>query len=308
MKVRVNIVLMMLLLAATAAAAPRHGARGVTHWLGVSVAGFEANPVFGKGTDVQIKAGGGGQATLLYEIHKNAFFFNIGVGADYTVTNSALQTYSEAFDRLDRMNDPVLYRYCYSDIAERQNQLRVIVPVQFGYEFGDWVYVGVGAAFRSAPLMNSFATSARMFTEGEYNRYIEPIRNTDYYGYWAEQEYKGKGTVQSATHEMAVEAEVGVRVPLKSGILMRAGVFIGYDIPLIPYGSKREAVGLGDYAAVDTNPFTQSQANLSSQMRFLSMNDASMVSADPQRLRAGVKLTFLFNVAYQPRVCMCLKY
>jgi len=279
-----------------------------THWLGVSVMGVEANSLLGGNTDAFMRPGGGGQFTFFYEVQKKAFFFNVGLGMDYVLTASALKEHTDAFTRVDYYDHDVLtYRYIYSHYEEKQTQLRLLVPVQFGYRFGDWFYIGLGAAFRLSPLLNSFNTTTRMYAEGEYDKHIGPIRDADVYGFWSDAEYKGSGSVRSAAHEVAVEAEFGARVPLAKKVEMRAGVYLGYDIPLSSY-SQRATTPLVDYSAVDVNPATQSKANLEANIRFNSMYDTSVLNREVQRIRVGLRLTFLFNVAQSSKPCMCKDY
>jgi len=291
MKCRTYILSVLVLLAGMSAAAPRYSKGGVTHWLGLSLTGVEATPVLGK-TEAYAKAGGGAQAELLYELHKGHFFFNAGLGADYIVTNTALDAYADAFPRVDFMGEDVLYRYVYSDMRERQTQIRLVVPVQFGYRFGKWVYVGLGAAARIQPLVNTTSTTARMLTEGEYERFIQPIRNAPAYDYRPEADYAGKSKVRSATNELAVEAEVGARIPFR-GMQLRIGAYLGYDIPLQSYKSKRADMTLIDYSEDPA-------------IRFNSMLDSPVLSSDPQRVRVGVRVTFLLDVTRTPSSCMCM--
>ena len=292
MKLRAYIVSLLALLTTMSVAAPRYGTNRLSHWLGISLTGVEATPILGKKTDAYAKAGGGGQLTLLYELHKGHFFFNAGVGADYIVTNCALDAYANAFPRVDFTGEPVLYRYVYSDLKEQQTQVRILLPVQFGYRFGRWVYAGLGATVRFQPIMNKTVTTARMFTEGEYERFIQPIRNAPAYDYRAEAEYKGNSLVRSATNELAVEAEVGARIPLK-GVQMRIGAYVGYDLPLQSYKNKRANMTLIDYSE-DPN------------IRFNSLLDSPVLSKDAQRVRAGLRVTFLFNVTRNTSACMCM--
>ena len=155
MKKRSIIVGICLLLAASLMAVPRYGRTVVTHWLGLSLTGVEANMLPASSSGVKPKAGYGGQAHLQYEIHAGKFFFNAGLGFDYIVTNNAMASYSDAFDRVDLMGEQLIYRYVYSDFKEQERQLRFILPVQFGYEIGEWMYIGVGAEFRAAPFINN---------------------------------------------------------------------------------------------------------------------------------------------------------
>lgn len=300
------IVLLCVLPAVVSVAAPRqYKSATVSHWVGLSLTGVEANALPG-GDNIIVKAGGGGGGHLLYELRTGGFFFNVGFGADYILTNTALDTYTDAFGRVDRTGEAHVYRYNYSDYAEQQRQLRLLIPLQVGYQFGDYVYVGVGASLRIKPLMNEIGTHTRMYVQGEYERFIEPFRDAPYYGFWPEAEYSGTGTVRSATNEMAVEAEVGTNIPLNAKkVRMRAGLYFGYDLPLSRF-DERDATPLVDYSAVDKSPYSQSQQNLQENIRFNSMLDTPL-SVEAQRVRVGLRLTVLFDVTPKPRHCMCWK-
>ncbi len=313
---RVTIVLMCMLLTIVSEAAtrkntsltpPRYkGSAPVTHWLGLSLNGVEAN-MLPDGTEIKTKFGGGGGGHLLYELNAKGWFVNIGVGADYMITNIWMGAYTDAFARVDRMGEALTYRYQFSDLSEQQRQLRVVVPLQIGYQSEDMWYVGVGAAFRTAPLINTIGSKAQMYAQGEYDRFIEPIRETPYYGFWARDTYTGQGVMLSATNEVALEAEAGVNIPLPMQVIkMRAGVFVGYDLPLTKY-EARSSSPLVDYSAVNTNPLTQTQENVKQNIRFGSMLDTSLAAHDAHRLRVGVRLTVLFDITPKPKHCMCWK-
>ena len=304
MKIRNYIVLLLLVMASTSEAALRVSSP-LSHKLGLSLTGVEANAL--TGGDIRTKLGGGGQLHLFYELHKNNFYFNVGIGADYIITNNTLNHYSDAFDRVDFTGEPVLYRYIYSDYRDQHSQLRVVIPMQFGYYIGDWMYVGVGAAFRTSPLLNNYSARTRMLAEGEYERFVQPIRNTEQYGYWPETDYHGNGRLRSVMHEVAVEAEIGIRLPLPTKrFQMRMGVYVGYDMPIGVY--KGREMPLADYSNVDINPMTQTWANIQENLQLNSLLDSSVAAHDAHRLRVGVRLSMLLDVTVRKTKCMCLKY
>lgn len=306
MKKRSIIVCICLLLAASLMAAPRYGRTAVTHWLGLSLTGVEANMLPASSSGVKPKAGYGGQAHLQYEIHAGKFFFNAGLGFDYIVTNNAMASYSDAFDRVDLMGEQLIYRYVYSDFKEQERQLRFILPVQFGYEIGEWMYIGVGAEFRAAPFINNYKSSGRMFAEGEYERFIEPIRNSEQYGFWPESEFNTIPLRAGAdAHEVAVELELGARVPMGKKGLARFGVYAGYDIP-VEYSSKTPTP-LFDYSRIDTNPATQSWENTQKYLQTNSLLGSTLMNITTQRLRVGIRVSLLINVTHTPSQCMCLR-
>ena len=306
MKQRSFIVCLCMLLAASLMAAPQYGRTVVTHWLGLSLTGVEANMLPASSSGVKPKAGYGGQAHLQYEIHAGKFFFNAGLGFDYIVTNNALASYSDAFDRVDLMGEQLIYRYVYSDFKEQERQLRFILPVQFGYEIGEWMYIGVGAEFRAAPFINNFKSSGRMLAEGEYERFIEPIRNSEQYGFWPETEFNTLPLRAGAdAHEVAVALELGARVPMGKKGLARFGVYVGYDIP-VEYSSKTPTP-LFDYSRIDTNPATQSWENTQKYLQINSLLGSTLMNITTQRLRVGVRVSLLINVTHTPSRCMCFR-
>lgn len=306
MKQRSIIVCICLLLAASLMAAPRYGRTAVTHWLGLSLTGVEANMLPASSSGVKPKAGYGGQAHLQYEIHAGKFFFNAGLGFDYIVTNNAMASYSDAFDRVDFTGEPLIYRYVYSDFREQERQLRFILPVQFGYEIGEWMYIGLGAEFRAAPFINNFKSSGRMFAEGEYERFIEPIRNSEQYGFWPESEFNTVPLRAGAdAHEVAVELELGACVPMGKKGLARFGVYAGYDIP-VEYSSKTPTP-LFDYSRIDTNPATQTWDNTKQNLQINSLIGSPLMHITTQRIRVGVRVSLLINVTHTPSQCMCLR-
>lgn len=307
---RVYSIIIGVLLSLSVLAAPRYGIpeRKPVHWIGLAAAGFEANPILRGETTVKIHAGGGGQLAFLYELQKNAFFFSVGVGADYALTNTSVSHYDTAFAVSDYK-----YRYMYNDYAEQQSQLRLIVPVRFGCRIGRYAYLAVGASYRSAPIgVNTFSAQTKMFVQGEFVGPIEPIimdyttnpKVIDKYRFWSEDTYRKTGSVQSATHEIAAELEVGAQFDLGKKTQMRIGVYGGYDIPVIAY-AQRASTPLTDYSALDEAPVASSQKHLSDNLVFHSMLDAPVLSLDAHRLRAGLRLTFLFRVSNNTEPCRC---
>lgn len=312
-----GVLLGVVLLPVTVIAAPRYNVpgKGLSHWVGVSATGFEANPILRGDSSVSAHVGGGGQAVLLYELHKKGFFFQIGAGAEYTVTGSSLSHYDTTFNISDYK-----YRYMYNDYVEQQSQLRVVVPVRFGYRISKYVYAAVGASYRSMPIgVNRFVARTRMFIEGEFVGPMDPIIITyddnqkvaEKYRFWPEDSYTNKYEtnymVRSATHEVAVELEVGVHIPLGSKTAMRLALYGGYDIPLVPY-ANRATTYLTDYSQLDENPVASSMEHLSNNLLFNSMLDTPTLKQDPHRLRAGLRLTFLLRVSPSANQCHCLDF
>ena len=169
------------------------------------------------------------------------------------------------------------------------------------------MYVGVGIEYRAAPFIKSYKTDVRMFSEGEYERFIEPIRNSEQYGFWPESEFKANGPVSATAHELAVEVELGARVPMGNKGLARFGVYAGYDIPVSYSASPASTTPLFDYSAVDTNPATQTWDNTKQNLQINSLIGSPLMRITTQRIRVGVRVSLLINVTHIPSQCMCLR-
>ena len=319
---RLTIVVVLLCIAMTLAAASRYRASStLSHHIGVSLAGFEANLFQGQTTqEVSIGIGAGGQLALNYELQKSGFFFQVGAGVDYTMTSCSLKQHSgDAFDAVFAVGgyvDSVVYRYVYSDYREQQRQMRVIVPIRVGYLIGKRAYIGIGASYKSMPIgLNSTSVQTRMYSQGEYKQtYMPDIRPEandlgrlweETYHVWIEDDYKGKGRVVSATHEIAAEAEIGVRFALTNRLEMRTALYAGYDIPIVSFKTEDRVNTLGDYSRLDAAPLSNSKTNLRDNLGFNSILDTNILQRDPHRLRAGLRITLLFNVSSEPERCMC---
>lgn len=341
---RLNIILLLSIVSLSVSAVrPFNPNSNVTHWIGLSVLGEEANPILKSNMNIDVLDGWGGQATLFYELHKNNFFFNVGLGVDYVTTSTKIETFTdEPYDNTTwgkiQFSIPSLvtvdeainvsYRYVYSNYNEQQRQMRLVLPIQFGFEFAEWWYTAFGVTFRFTPLQNSFAVSSRMFTEGqaffaeeilEKNpilKEIGPVVTAEVFrnniegfepgiGFWPEDEFNNErknNKIRSATNEMSVEAEIGVNLNLMRRFRMRAGVFVGYDLPL----SSIKPTHLIDYPVnlySNTDLLSQDLRNPNDYIDFNSMLDASQIAA--QRIRVGLKLTLLLNVTPKSTLCNC---
>lgn len=295
-------------------ALPLHAQRTLQHYLDVSVGGGTA---FGMSTKsiVQTKLGANGQASFAYEIAKNRFFFNFGIGADYVLTRSGLDNFTDSYARVDKDGRAINYRYVYSDYVESDHLLMLSAPIQFGYRFHRYGFFAIGAKV-SMPLVHNYSTSTMLYTEGVYTQLIQPVsRNVPSYGYYPEIKYKSKGSFTAPDLYVAPMAEVGTVVPIQPGILCRIGVFCEYHIPVI--GAYKEQPIL-DYTAVNTDPSTQSQEDLIANLKMnpiingrfndsvLDHQGESLMKRMAQNMTIGIRCTFRFNVSQSPTICNCV--
>ena len=267
------------------------------------------------GDMIRPSAGGEGQIAVSYEVLRSGFFFSIGVGADYRLSNYAMkQNMVDQFPMPDRDGRSTLYRYVYSRYREQEHTIYGSVPIQFGYRIKNKVYFSLGAK-ASMPLWNTYSVSTDMYTEGEYPNLIDVIsRNVPSYGYYPEVHYAYKGSYKAPTLMVSPTAEVGGFFRIVPGISCRIGAYVEYAIPV---GNQPAVMDIVDYSSVDQNPQTRTFENLQANIRFNSVLNARMSPASTsyagqnvmknaaQYISFGIRATFRFNVTQTPSVCMC---
>ena len=285
------------------------------HFITTSIAGGSG---LGMSCGDMIRPGAGGDAQLAvnYEVLRSGFFFSIGVGADYRLSQFAMKTNMvDQFPMPDRDGRATLYRYVYSGYREQEHTIYGSVPIQFGYRIKNKVYISLGAK-ASMPLWNTYSVSTDMYTEGAYENLIDVIsRNVPSYGYYPEIRYGYKGSYKAPTLMVSPTAEIGAFFRIVPGISCRLGAYVEYAIPVV--GNQHITKDIVDYTAIDSNPQTRNLENLQSFIRFNSVLNAHMdpsstsypgtnvMKAASQFISFGIRATFRFNVTRTPSICMC---
>jgi len=278
------------------------------HYITVSIGGGEGNTL-SKFSIEESKDLIGADALfgIGYEIRKNNFIFNLGVQADFDYTRQQLGDFTESERRShDFENDAHTYNYRYSQYTDLQRNMQVAVPIGIGMYFPNRLYGIIGAKFVYS-IWNDHSASALMSTDGQYDRYFQPITDMPEYGFYPQDTYTYSG---SATQEMKVgpTLEFGVRLPVYSRshrIGIRAGLYAEYLIPLVfgDYSSKQ--VSLVDYSGVDKETYPQNQQQLKESIVFNSALNSTYLQHAAQNFSVGVKFTFLFNVTPVQHICNC---
>ena len=294
----------LLLMSISTVQAGAYGSGGTRHYIGVSVAGAEANLLAPK-TDIRTRIGGGANGMLNYELHHHGFIFSLGLKAQYQYTCNTLDQYVDAFDRMDRNGQAVQYQYVYSGWKENNSDIRLTVPVQFGYEYEQYFYGLLGAQF-SLSMSDMRATTATMHTQGLYAWSIEPILTSavnDFtsFGFYPEAQYASAGSV-SERQWVSVSLELGSYIPLSTRrVRLRAGLYADYAFRL----GKKENRSLCDYSKVDANPRTQNQPDLQANLYQQSIFDSNLIKSSVGNMEIGVRFTALIDVTITTKRCMC---
>lgn len=298
---------MFLLLSALPMSAQSR-AKNLSHFMAVSIGGGEANNMLYQ-SGIKPQAGGAGNLTVAYELHANRFIVGLGVEAQYQYTRGKTDSYLEEFDRMDKTGEAVRYGYVYNNLSGYAHDVRVTIPLYIGYIARNGFYALVGGKV-SFPMLAKAHTEADMFTQGTYAWSIEPVRSVgdnDFspLGFYPEQNYSTDG---SYTERMwaAATLELGSYIPLPSKVnkvRMRAGVYADYAMRLDKMPSNPQA----DYSAVDTNPYTQSQADLQQHLVLNPVLNTNRLGDKCHNLEVGVRLTILFDVSTYNPPCRCLR-
>gem|GEM_PF-1831906 len=286
------------------------------HYLMLSLQGGESNSLSKaqEGINLKDKAGAGAGFDFSYEVEYHRFFFDAGLTVDYGYTGQWLDSLVETDSRItaDYEGHEVEYQYVYDDLLERQHRLSAGLRIAFGYWFHQYVYGSVGAKLK-IPVLAMYNTDTRLLTQGVYDFGSEPLRSIpeigrdlNAYGYYADSDfsYKSDGgkAIRAALPELALTAEIGGRIPLKSKKTgMRAGVFAEYAMPI---GSVKRGM-LGVYDKVNSDPSALTEADMRQNLALNSVLDTELLKRNTHFLTVGVRLTVMFNVTRDAVPCRC---
>ena len=170
---------------------------------------------------------------------------------------------------------------------------------QIGFLPTENLYLALGVK-ALVPVTFNYSSNANMFTAGSYERWAaEYIENRPDYGYYPESEYTHSGTFSSLKTYIAPTLEIGGNWNLRRTTL-RCGLFADYGFRI---GDKL-ANPITDYSDVDVTPSSQTQQDLSDNLRINSILDSQHM-AEFSHLTVGLRLTVLFNATTLKVPCHC---
>lgn len=276
----------------------------LTHYLGLSISGAEANRIASQDSLVTNKAGWDAAFSATYEMNYRTWFWGFGLGLSLQQVNDVLNPFIDALPRVDVDGENLSYQYVYTAYREQAQTFNLSVPVYFGKYFNR-VYALLGLRF-DVPLDAQYDVAASMYTQGVYPWSITPVVSTldnDFssLGFYPEQKYQYANPYEESMY-LSPFIEVGYEFLRAKKVKMRAGAYLAYAIPIL--NTKR--VALADYSAINTNPRTQNVVNMQQNIRWNPLACADKYASAPCKLEAGVKLSVLFNVTAIPGKCMCI--
>lgn len=277
----------------------------LTHYLGLSIGGGEANRIRINTDALRNKAGGAASFAFHYEMQYRSWMWGLGVEGTFQHLHDQVLPFSDSFTRLDMDGDEVNYAYVYTAYGEKSQTANLRIPIYFGMNFSK-VYTMIGVRLE-IPIWSQYAVVADMYTQGTYPWSITPvvsdgINDFSSLGFYPTNTYTYVNTYEEKLY-IAPFIEVGYEFFRTDKVNMRVGAYAAYALPIV----TGEKVPLADYSAIDINPRTQNLENLKQQIRWNPLVQSDKYPDTPYKLEVGVKLTMLFNVTADNHKCMCVK-
>ena len=321
-----------------------YAGRKPRHYLGISLGGGEANN-FGKADtligSVKHLGGAGAGFGLHYEVQQCSWIYGISLEAQYQYLHNRLSPFSD-YDsendsiRVYNVSDPnlwpepfqdsVVYKYAHSYYSETSHHGSVAFSIYGGKELTEDIYLLLGVKV-TIPIQSWYHVQDSMSTSARYTWAIEDLKdmgmlNDDElhdYGVFGKEEY----TYRSKYREYARIApfiELGYNIPLRANkTKMRVGVYGTYGFrlgkspkrPLVDYSSPNLDKEWGREIYNDNGQKIgghQSTQMLQEAIKWNPVTQSKWYTSLPHNLEVGAKLTILFDVTTEKKVCNCSRF
>lgn len=277
----------------------------LTHYLGLSVGGGEANRIRIKNDALKNKAGGAASFALHYEMQYRSWMWGLGLEASFLYLHDQVLPFLDSFMRMDIDGDEVNYEYVYTAYQEKSQMANLRIPIYAGKRFGS-VYTILGVRF-DIPIWAQYEVTTDMYTRGTYPWSITPIvsegiNDFSSLGFYPPKNYTYLNIYEENLY-ITPFLEVGYEFFRSDRANMRVGAYGAYAMPI----SVAKRMTVANYSNIDINPKTQTQANMEKNIIWNPLAHNDKYPSAPHRLEVGVKLTILFNVTADNHKCMCVK-
>ena len=176
------------------------------HYFGVAVGGM-ANYQFDNIDKTTSRLGGGAEIGGIYQLQKNKFLFQTGLGINYSVSVLGLDSMSLSAKMIDTGGTPFTYRGVVYDRVDRSNVAELCVPLMLGFRVSLF-YALVGAKF-AYPLLATTRQTALLTTYGDYNgMFYEDFYDMPQHGYANGQSVRSNGKIDFL-YDVRACAELG---------------------------------------------------------------------------------------------------
>ena len=176
------------------------------HYFGVAIGGM-ANYQFDNVNKTTSRLGGGAEIGGIYQLQKNKFLFQTGLGINYSVSVLGLDSMSLSAKMIDTGGTPFTYRGVVYDRVDRSNVAELCVPLMLGFRVSLF-YALVGAKF-AYPLLATTRQTALLTTYGDYNgMFYEDFYDMPQHGYANGQPVRSVGKIDFL-YDVRACAELG---------------------------------------------------------------------------------------------------
>ena len=176
------------------------------HYFGVAIGGM-ANYQFDNIDKTTSRLGGDAEIGGIYQLQKNKFLFQTGLGINYSVSVLGLDSMSLSAKMIDTGGTPFTYRGVVYDRVDRSNVAELCVPLMLGFRVSLF-YALVGAKF-AYPLLATTRQTALLTTYGDYNgMFYEDFYDMPQHGYANGQPVRSVGKIDFL-YDVRACAELG---------------------------------------------------------------------------------------------------
>lgn len=247
--------------------------------------------------------GGGGSLGLGYELQKNNFIFQTGLGARFTQVGLRINDGKYVlYDQYDSQNFKFNYIYEESRRSDKYNNISMMLPIMFGANFNH-VYFLLGAKAQFA-LYRGASTKGYYSTSGEYIELIDIFEDMPNHKFFVDKERSASLVDHTASFNVAAAAEIGGEFAINSyskhTSSMRIAAFVDFSLLDCHKVTHDPLLQL----PTGFNPMAPGEAMIDN----IVINDYlhSNVGTSPIRqLMVGVKLTFLISGKAKPTCVIC---
>lgn len=273
------------------------------HYFGVTIGGLTVSQ-FDNIDNTSSRLGGGGEIGAVYQLKKNKFLFQTGLGFTYSASVLGLDSMHLSANMIDTEGTNFTYRGIIYDRKDRLNVAELSVPLMFGFNVSSF-YALVGAKF-ICPLVVTTHQTALLTSYGDYNgMFYEDFMNMPQHGYANAQSIDTKGKA-NLLYDVMPCVELGGRWSVAKTTRKRKSLTTQIAVGFFAeYGLLNTLKG-GNNDLVDVDYSQYMNVEMNHIYTTLSRNSAFI-----NNLRIGLRGTVLFPIAdfnKRSRKCMCIRH
>lgn len=246
------------------------------------------------------RLGGGGEIGAIYQLQRNNFLFQTGLGLNYSVSILGVDSMPLSANMIDTEGTLFTYKGIVYDRVDRANVTELSVPLMLGFNISSF-YALIGAKF-VYPLMSTTRQTALLTTYGDYNgMFYEDFFDMPQHGYANAQPAKTIGQTDFS-YDVRACVELGGRWSLSGkkslSSQLQVGLFAEYGVLNTLKGGNNNLVDV-DYSKYMSVKMNHIYTTLSPSL------------ASVYNLRIGLRASLLFPVAdfnSKHKKCMCIDY